>query len=175
MHPETLVRLLSWDVPIVSALVFGRYPPVIPIAFGQPRPDLGPHDYQVEIDEIRHWIGIHEEMWTSNPVVLEPCPHDALVERGFVGTHCLLVRRDVFETLEPPWFKQVIESGYQATGCDRYFCEKARAAGYSVYMDRSVIAGHMYGERSLGALDFLAWDAITDWASRTWVIGGKHG
>lgn len=173
IHPETLRRLMSWDVPIISPLVFGRYPPVIPIAFSQARPDLGPNEYGVEIDEIRHWIGTHKEMWTSSPLVLEPRPDDALIERAFVGTHCLLVRRDVFEAIEPPWFQRTCEPGHQATGCDRYFCQKAIAAGFPIYMDRSVVASHMYGERPLGALDFLAWDAITDWETKTWVIGGK--
>ncbi len=176
MHPQTLMRLMSWDLPIISPLVFGRYPPVIPIAFSQERPDLGPNEYDVAIDEIRDWIGTHKEMWTSAPLVLEPLPHDALVQRAFVGTHCLLVRRDVFEAIEPPWFQRDCEPGHQATGCDRYFCKKAIAAGFPIYMDRSVVASHMYGERPLGALDFLAWDAITDWNNKTWVIGGKdHG
>lgn len=176
LHPETLMRLMSWDVPIISPLVFARYPPIVPVAFSKRRPDLGPNEYTVEIDEIRHWIGTHKEMWKSTPVVLEPLPHDALIHREFVGTHCLLVRRDVFETIEPPWFKRVTEPGHQATGSDRYFSQKAIAAGFPIYMDRSVVAGHMYGRRSLGALDFLAWDAITDWTNKTWVIGGKdHG
>lgn len=173
LHPETLMRLMSWDVPIISPLVFARYPPIIPVAFSRRRLDLGPNEYDVDINEIRHWIGTHKEMWTSNPVVLEPCPLDALVPQAFVGTHCLLVRRDVFETIDPPWFKRTTDADHQASGCDRYFCQKAIAAGYPIYMDRSVVAGHMYGERSLGALDFLAWDAITDWETKTWVIGGK--
>jgi len=174
LHPETLMRLISWDVPIISPLVFARYPPIMPVAFSKRGPDLTENEYTVEIDEVRHWIGMHEKMWTSEPVVLDPTPEDSLIRRWFVGTHCLLVRRDVFETIEPPWFKRETEPGRQATGSDRYFCQKAVAAGFPIYMDRSVVAGHMYGQRSLGSLDFLAWDSITDWNKKRWVIGGKN-
>jgi hypothetical protein len=45
---------------------------------------------------------------------------------------------------------------------DYFFCRLAAQAGFQTYVDRSVQAGHLAGERSVGGLAFLAWDAITD-------------
>ena len=54
------------------------------------------------------------------------------------------------ESLEPPWF-----NGNPGTE-DRYFCFKAREAGFRVTVDFSTFAGHMTGQRSLGVWDFMA-------------------
>lgn len=49
-----------------------------------------------------------------------------------VGSGCLLVHRDVFAALKEPWFECSRKSGYVA-GEDFGFCDKARAAGFSVW------------------------------------------
>ena len=161
IHPATANRLLAWDVDIVSALAFTRYRPVVPTVYREQHPD---HEdkYKIQIAETRDWIRRHEALWTNEPVVLEPRPDDALVEVDFTGCHCLLVHRRVFEALEPPWFK-VFAIDPKRYGEDRYFCEKAKAAGFKIHVDRSVMAGHLYGEQSLAALDFLMQDACVDW------------
>jgi len=164
LHPETAVRLMSWNLPIVSALTFTRYRPVVPTVYREHHPE-DEDKYKIQIDETRRWIREHEPLWSSNEVLLEPKPADALTAVDFTGCHCLLVKRCVYEELDPPWFKAyaIDPSRY---GEDRWFCEKARAAGFSIYVDRSVVAAHMYGEQPLGALDFLVWDNATDWKTQ---------
>jgi len=171
LHPDTLLRLLSWNQPVVGALAFTRHWPVAPIVYAgeHHKDEQGRAWYKIQVAETREWLRTHPDLWTSEPVVLEPRPDDALRQVDFTGAHCLLIQRRVLEAIEYPWFQldpdTVLQNHRQVagTGCDRFFCERVRAAGFPIYVDRSVVAGHQYGERSLGALDFLAWDKITDW------------
>jgi len=66
-----------------------------------------------------------------------------LVKVGGVGTGCLLVHRSVFEKIKPPWF----HFAYDKYGCitsseDYNFSEKARKAGYKLYVDTGSVCGH---------------------------------
>jgi len=66
-----------------------------------------------------------------------------------VATACILINREVFGTLERPWFK------YDTTGIqdakenfvhpteDIYFCKKARAAGFRIDLDTTIHAPHL--------------------------------
>lgn len=170
VHPGTLKRLASWNVPIVGALAFSRFAPMMPTICAGRSDEYS--TYYVRIDETVDWLKRHLELAKPGPALLDPAPPDSLrplhEDGGFTGGHCLLIRREVFEAMEPPWFSN--RKGYE----DRYFCEKAIAAGFPLYVDRSVVAGHVYGDRCIGALDFLAWDMITNWKTRTFHIGEKQ-
>ena len=170
LHPGTLNRLASWDKPIVGALAFSRFTPMIPTICAGRTDDY--YSYYVRVDETVDWLKHHPDLIGTGPALLDPAPADSLrplhEDSGFTGGHCLFIRREVFEAMEPPWFSNRL--GYE----DRYFCEKAIAAGFPLYVDRSVVAGHVYGDRQVGALDFLAWDMITNWKTRTFYIGEKH-
>ena len=37
------------------------------------------------------------------------------------------------------------------------------------------VAGHMYGEGSLGALDFLVWDSLMDWENQQITVPVRPG
>lgn len=167
LHPNTMLRLLSWNEPLVSALAFKRRGPITPVAYigetGKTIKEDGQNvvEFWIAIDEIRDWFFAHQEMIVMNgPVVLEPRPPDALLRVDRTGTHCLLVHREVYENISPPWFEKVRHTG---EGSDFDFHAKAQAAGFTSWVDRSVIAGHLAGDWCFGALDFLAWDAIADW------------
>lgn len=167
IHPDTLLRLMSWYEPLVSALAFKRRGPTTPTVYigatGEVVEDGGDEvpEWWIAIEEIREWLVAHQEMVVINrPVVLQPRPDDALIEVDRTGSHCLLVHRCVYEAIEPPWFERVRHTG---EGSDFDFHAKAQAAGYKTYVDRSVIAGHLAGDWCIGAVDFLAWDAIADW------------
>lgn len=166
LHPMTVIRLMSWNVPVVAALAFTRGEPPAPTIYAGANPgdaqDLV--GYRVNWEETRAWLLAHPEMRTNDAVLLEERPADALVQVDFTGMHCTLIRRDVLERLRPgPWFERVHPvGGPRGCGEDYSFCRKVTAAGFGVFVDRSVQAGHLLGERSVGGLAFLAWDAITE-------------
>ena len=167
LHPDTLTRLASWNVPIVGALAFSRTWPVLPTICSGRCDDYT--TYWVQVEETKQWLTDHPELITAGSALLDVPPEGSLrplhEDGGFTGGHCLLVHRSVFEALEPPWFSN--RKGYE----DRYFCEQAIAAGFPAYVDRSVVAGHVYGEAQAGALQFMACDMITDWTGRQYRIG----
>jgi hypothetical protein len=68
---------------------------------------------------------------------------------GSVPTGCLMVRREVFENVERPWFQDgYIETrgvGLHHQGEDCYFSQKVQDAGYDVYVDTRIKSAHMEG------------------------------
>lgn len=149
--PGTLDRLLSWDLPVVSALEMMRMPTLCyPMALKGVQED-GKH-YRISAAEVYEWIGQYYDYESNEPQILEAPPPGALLEVDFTGCHCLLIRRDVLEQMEPPWFQ-----GYQPGGEDQYFCEKARdTLGITTYVDLSVLVGHAATDRLIGAWDFMS-------------------
>lgn len=172
VHPRTLERLLSWRQPVVAALSPTRRPPLQPQVYAGARPDVGPDFCDIQHAETRAWLLAHPDLCTSGPAILDPAPADSLRAVAFTGFHCMLVARAVIARIPEPRFERRINRpDSPATGCDTDFCGKARAAGFPVYVDRSVIAGHQLGpEYAAGGIDLLAWDAITDWQTRHYRI-----
>ena len=60
------------------------------------------------------------------------------------GGSCLLIKREVFEKMQKPYFKFLYnEDGTEPTKSeDLYFCERAIEAGFKIYCDTSVICNH---------------------------------
>jgi hypothetical protein len=66
-----------------------------------------------------------------------------------VGTGCMLIHTEVFKHLEKPYFKTVeeyVEVNGQL-GCNKitddiYFCQKVKAAGFSILAHGGVLCGH---------------------------------
>ena len=87
----------------------------------------------------------------DNPVLFTPmkkddidteCP-DRLMKVDGVGTGCLLIHRDVLKAIDPPWFKfQYTHDGTIELSEDYYFCEKAKAAGFELFLDPNCVCGH---------------------------------
>lgn len=65
----------------------------------------------------------------------------------------MLIRREVLEAVEPPWFE------YGDRSEDIMFCEKAKAAGFEIYCDLSARLGHI--------TTAVVWPAINEgkWAA----------
>jgi len=150
--PGTLDRLLSRRLPIVSALEMMRLPGACyPMAL------KGPHateagQYRIQAPEIYEFVARSAYDATINePQMLPDTPQDSLLEVGFTGCHCLLIRRDVVAEMERPWFQ-----GYDPGGEDQYFCEKAFEMGTPTYVDLSVVVGHATTDRTIGLLDFMS-------------------
>ena len=72
---------------------------------------------------------------------LNDYPDGGLADLAYSGAAGLLVKRHVFEAIEPPWF----EAGTGITarvGEDINFCRKARAAGFKIFCDLDAVLGH---------------------------------
>ena len=63
---------------------------------------------------------------------------EQLMEIDGVGFGCVLTKVDIFRNIKKPWFKYSPNMGE-----DIYFCRKAQKAGYKVYLDTSILCGHV--------------------------------
>lgn len=71
-------------------------------------------------------------------------PMKGLQRCDVVGGSGIMVRRDVLETLGPPWFEfEMDERGLLTRGEDFHFCERLAAAGYEVWVDFDLVQRHM--------------------------------
>lgn len=115
LPPDALVRLLAGNLPIVSGLYRGRRPPHRPVAYVR-----APRGGYVPI----------------------PVRGGARRRVDAVGAGCLLIRREVLESVAEPWFatryrRQTFVSE------DFTFCEKARAKGFEIHVDARVRCVHL--------------------------------
>ena len=113
--PDTMVRLLAHDAPIVSGAYFRRSPPYHLVAFDK--------------------CDTETREWTDLPLPAET------VKCGGVGFGCVLVRTDVlFEVAAKykTWFEPM--NGF---GEDLSFCYRARECGFDVLLDPTITCGHV--------------------------------
>lgn len=69
---------------------------------------------------------------------------DKVVEAKRIPTGCLLIKREVFEKMEHPWFTEVYAQGRNGImGEDYRFSEEAKNAGFKLHVDCGVVCGHM--------------------------------
>lgn len=116
-HPKTITSLLAHRLPVVGAAVCRRYPPFDPI-----------------ILELKNGAYAHKEEW--NP--------DGLVECDATGSGCLMFEMSIFRKMPKPWFRfQKHEATGLTIGEDVGFCQDLKAAGYKIFVDCSVHAGHL--------------------------------
>jgi hypothetical protein len=117
LHPKTIRNLIAHNLPIVGALCFRRWPPFDPLMIKADNP------------------GCH---------IIEEWEPGSLVEVDATGTGCLMIKMEVFSKLESPWFRfeKNPETG-NTRGEDIVFCTDARNAGYRIFVDTSVPAGHL--------------------------------
>jgi hypothetical protein len=114
-HPDTIPVLLSRKLPIVGCMVCRRYPPFDPIML---KGAIG------EYKNITEW----------------ECGE--LVEVDATGTGCLMFDMDVFKNMPRPWFK-FRNNLHGPIGEDIGFSSDLRRAGYQIFVDTSVPAGHL--------------------------------
>lgn len=163
--PQTLMRLLSWNRPLVSALVFMRSSPAMPhIWKSYAKKQKDGSFMSPRIQDTRRWFYAHKEYMDANgPFVMDPRPADALVPADFTSTSCMLIHRavleDMREKVKDVWFQW--DDDYGGGGEDRRFCQYARAVGFGTFIDRSCIVGHLVGDIPTSAADFFAWDYVS--------------
>ena len=118
-NPDTIVRLLSYDLPIVSGLSFMRVPPYSPCVFSG---------------------------CINNYKTIKIIPKNTLLEVDSVGGACLLVNMDVFKNIQKPYFSFMKNPDHNVPfdiGEDVYFCNLVKQAGYKIYVDTGCINKHL--------------------------------
>jgi len=126
---DTLTKLAALDKPIVSGLYFLRG--------GTGQPCLyAPAPVTPATNKFPH-----------SPVRIFPLdrPFKLAKKGGCAGLGCVLIAREVFEAIEPPWFdlKEKNEKTQEGYGSDMYFYTKVREAGFEVWVDPTVRCDHM--------------------------------
>jgi hypothetical protein len=118
-NPDLLLYLARHsDLDMVSALYFGRVGRHLPVVYVKDdSPDRYSHYPLVEV-----------------PPKL--CQVDA------VGFGACLMRMDVLDRMEAPWFR------FNEAGEDIYFCAHAKERGITIYCDGSYMLGHL-GEQQV--------------------------
>lgn len=72
-------------------------------------------------------------------------PGEVFEVPGFIGTGCMLIKTEVFDHIEEPWFK-TLDYPARITD-DAYFCRLVKTAGFKVLGHGGVLCGH-YDVRS---------------------------
>jgi hypothetical protein len=125
---DTLTRLIAHaeaGFDIVCAKVHRRYPPFDPLLL---RNDTE-KQYRFLTMTIADWYD------------------KGLVEVDATGTGCMMISCKVFEKVPWPWFKTVkkdiSDTEFAIIGEDVGFCQKAKAAGYKIFVDTTIKVGHL--------------------------------
>lgn len=76
--------------------------------------------------------------------------------QGGTGTGCLLVRKAVFDTVDPPWFRsgQIDPEEHQE---DIFFMRSVIKAGYTPYLDAGLRLGHRFAGTVWPGVDGRPW------------------
>lgn len=124
IYPQDIfMKLISHDRDIVAGKVHRRMPPYDPILL------------RGSIDKFEV---VPDEEWTSDKLP------SGLVKVDATGFGCVLIKMEVFEAIDPPWFEFKLYDAKTPIGEDVYFYGKARKAGFEVFVDCSVKIGHIH-------------------------------
>ena len=144
--PETLRKLMSWDLPIVSGLYFKS--PGVPYAHcyqyafqtGKTPTTEDAHYYAPIVGPINNFLMKHKDKLVGERgAFILPSTKEDLIECDGIGAGCILVHRRVLDAIEPPWFQYNPDT---FIGEDFYFCRKVQAAGFKIFVDPGVVCGH---------------------------------
>ena len=113
--PGAVTQLLKDDKPVIAAVVYRKG--------GDHAPVFGYWDDDTRLYRV--------------PV---PFDYNKVLKVDIVGTGFVLIKREVFEQLEEPWF-QCYERGNAWE--DIFFCLKCKEAGIEVYVNTGIHLGHI--------------------------------
>lgn len=126
---DVIPKLMALDKPIVSGLYFLRN--------GEGQPCLYvPAPITPALNKYAH-----------TPVTMFPTetPFKLAKAGGCPGLGCVLIRREVFEAILPPWFdlKENRPETSEGYGSDMFFYTRVREAGFEVWVDPTVRCAQM--------------------------------
>ncbi len=113
---QLFTTLMEHDKDFVAPLFFQRRPPYLPLLFKR-------NQYL-------------DDVYTTYDNILDY--EKGLLEVDGVGFGCCLTKVDMFRKIKPTWFDMGASFGE-----DLFFCERAKAAGYKVYVDTELQVGHI--------------------------------
>ena len=117
----TIPKLIEVHQPMVSGVYFLRN--------GNGQPCL-----------YKRSLALKGNPYGQSPVTLFPLNRPFELN-GCTGLGCLLVERQVFENTTDPWFQ--LRDGSDGYGSDMYFFKQCRDAGFSVWVQPSVLCGQI--------------------------------
>jgi hypothetical protein len=139
---ETIGHLIARDKPIVAANYATRRMPVKPVAMMDEGGKIG-------------------RVYTAPD-------SEGLQPVDYIGMGVMMVKREVFEKMEQPWFAIPYSTkGDHYIGEDVFFCTKAREAGFEVLVDHD-LSHHV---KHIGTLEYSHEGA---WAMKEQLEGGTN-
>lgn len=72
-----------------------------------------------------------------------------LQEVDVQGGGCMLIDMKVFNRIKPPYFEPEQQSDGQSLGTDIQLCRKAKAEGFKVWCDTSIVIGHLKQDQEI--------------------------
>ena len=124
---DIIEKLVNHDKEIITGMAFKRTPPFQPCFYTK--------------------CSITKDF---QPILESPIefPDKGLLEIEGTGMACTLIKKEVFDKIEKPWFFPAPNIGEDLT-----FCLKAKKQGIKMYVDLSVNVGHV-GTYSIGVEHF---------------------
>ena len=116
-HEDTLVRLLTQNVDVIGALYFERKYPHLPLVY----------TFEDDFKTIQVQVNY---------------PSAPLVRCDVIGLGCSLIKMDVFNRIEKPWFAYEYK-GYTWGTEDIAFFHKLKDSGIDVHIDTEKTCGHL--------------------------------
>lgn len=168
--PETAMRLLQDDLPVVSGVVYQRNPPPAPCIYKQIKDSV----YHFPMaQELQNWFRDNEIPQFREPCVLNLPDEMSIWEVDEVGTGCLLIKREVLEDIGEPRF-DIMPGHFWGMTTDILFCRRAKEAGYKIHADLRVQLGHLT-DYAVTARDFRHVDNWVEKNEPKWVGKNRSG
>ena len=123
--PHVLLALMAHNLPVVVGLTVLKMPPFMPTIFASERTTAeGNTQYMpFSLGDIDGKSGLYGPIWAC-------------------GRAGMLIKREVFEAIPPPWF-ELGKTNPEEAGEDFWFCSKLRAASIPIMCDLDVPFGHI--------------------------------
>ena len=156
---EQVVSLLEHaeekDFAILSGIYFGRSrEQITPILMNKIDEPMRKEIAKAKRCSVKEVLGEYQRMVTL--------PNEAFFSVDVIGFGFFVCKPKVYKEMVARWKKPVFplklnKKNNRIKGEDVVWCERARALGYKLMVDRSIIVGHVGGETSYR--DHLAWKA----------------